>query len=156
VAVSTGSEASTSGGQFGIDADGNGTLVAVGAPYESNTPDGGVYLFEKDSGGPDSWGEALLLVPSDSATHGFGYSVDLDGDTLVVGTWPSLGVREAFAYRLDQGSWSELLRFTPVEGVDPDSFGNRVGISVRTVAIGAESADDTVSSQGAVYIFELP
>ena len=65
------------------------TLTVVGAPLAdtANGADEGVaYLYYRNSGGADAWGEVAKLTPSDGAVEDyFGWSVAVSGDTVVVG-----------------------------------------------------------------------
>ncbi len=66
----------------------SGDTVIVGAYLDSDGgPDAGAaYVFQRDQGGVDNWGEVKKLTASDAqATDWFGISVAVSGDTAVVG-----------------------------------------------------------------------
>jgi hypothetical protein len=73
------------GDSFGWAVAISGDTVAVGSP--GHEPEGAVYVFERDLGGPDAWGLAEKLLPPPPWTFGdwFGWAVALEDDTLAVG-----------------------------------------------------------------------
>jgi hypothetical protein len=68
----------------------SGGTVVVGAhqdypPAESSS--GSAYIFGRDQGGADAWGQVAKLTASDGASGDeFGISVSISGDTVVVGS----------------------------------------------------------------------
>ena len=56
------------GSQFGQTVAIDGDRVAVGAIYENhaNNYAGSVYVFERDTGGPDSWGQVVEFIAADT------------------------------------------------------------------------------------------
>jgi hypothetical protein len=94
---------------------------------------------------------------------GFGESVAITGDTLVVGAsnWSSQsGKGEVFVYRHLGGEWVEQTRLLASDRDDgfqyDQNFGKSVSIYGDTIAVGAPKADDRQAGDnvGAVYIFE--
>ncbi len=73
---------------FGISVAVSGDTVVVGSYLEDaggNTA-GAAYVFQRDQGGADNWGEVTKLTASDAqAGDQFGESVAVSGDTAVVG-----------------------------------------------------------------------
>ena len=75
---------------FGNDVSICGDVAMVGArrvdtPFSS--VGGSVYVFNKDAGGVNQWGETAKLTASNS--RNLGTSVDLDGTTAVFGAFQS-------------------------------------------------------------------
>ena len=86
--------------QFGYSIAKQGDLIVIGAPYQdvNNIDEGVVYLFHP------STGEMVPLTipadqrqPNDRHVH-FGYSVDIDGDYILVGTNNPYAASEDRAY----------------------------------------------------------
>jgi len=82
------------GDYFGSSVAIFGDTVAVGAYFEDGgtgnpTPNAGaVYLFARNQGSTDNWGETRILHASDRQSQDmFGYSVAISGDTVAVGAW---------------------------------------------------------------------
>ncbi|MCP4378446.1 MAG: hypothetical protein GY794_20015, partial [bacterium] len=91
----------------------------------------------------------------DSGDH-FGSSVDIDGDTMVVGAneddEPSKsGCGAAYVFRNTGGGWKQIARLTASDADTDDSFGHSVGISGDYIVVGAYHND---SAEGAAYVFK--
>lgn len=62
-----------------------GDTLVVGAPG-TNAGQGKAYVFERNAGGPDGWGETRQLLPGDGPGNAdFGSAAALDGESIVVG-----------------------------------------------------------------------
>ena len=56
------------------------------ADVGGNADQGAAYVFYRDQGGADAWGQVAKLTAADGAVEDvFGYSVSVSGDTAVVG-----------------------------------------------------------------------
>jgi len=149
---------------FGTSAATNGTLVVVGSAWDdgSGTNRGAAYLFAKDQGGVDNWGEIKKLVASD--THDsdlFGYDVAVYGNYIVVGAgWSNGGGTErgqAYLFAKDEGgadNWGEAQRLRASDGSNKDWFGFSVAIDGSYIVVGATGEDGEGSERGATYIFK--
>jgi hypothetical protein len=155
------------GDHFGEAVYFSGDTIAVGAPYEDSGvtySQGAVYIFDRNQGGPNNWGEITKILASDGFNEDyFGAAVSIDGDTLVVGAH-----RDDIGGQVDQGSayifernqggsdnWGEVTKLTTLDGLGNDLFGNSVSICNDTVAIGVHGDDiGTEMNQGSVCIFE--
>ncbi len=131
---------------------------------------GSVYLFERDAGGPDQWGEVLKITASDVAhVSAFGV-VALSGDRLLVGSPgalddvcftepPPVVCAPGAAYLFERnaggaGHWGEVAHLQPDDierlsqlGYGPVLDGNRGFI--------AAPSDRSGPGQGAVYTFSF-
>ena len=144
--------------RFGNSVAISGDTVVVGAyrdDYNSSSS-GSAYIFERDKGGNDNWGEAKKLLASDGRPRdNFGRSVSISGSTLVIG---ARGIyysyESAYIFERDQGgtnNWGEVKKLLTKPN---NGFGYSVAISGSTVVIGADDDDDNGDSSGSVYIFE--
>jgi len=73
---------------FGISVSISGDTVVVGAFYDDDkgTNSGSAYIFKRDQGGANQWGQVKKITASDGAAGDyFGWSVSISDDTLVVG-----------------------------------------------------------------------
>lgn len=119
----------------------SGNTLAIGAPSES-TPagnTGSVYVFVNSNG---QWTQQQRIMPADSLVAGFGLSVSLQNDNLLVGapftTWPNVfQPGAAFLFSRQSGAWNQAVRFDPVDVVAAGLFGEFVSLDAKTVAIGA-------------------
>ena len=74
-----------------------------------------MFVFERNHGGPDRWGEVAELEPEDvSRNDYFGSSVAIDGDVVVVGSGSSNTIRAHFFERKhdDPLNWTQAAEFT--------------------------------------------
>lgn len=146
------------GNDFGVPAlQGPTLLVGAGGDDEgAGFGSGAVFVYERDTDLSSGWRFLQKLIASDAAAGSFlGFSVDLDGDTLVAGA-PSddqLFTNAGAAYVFERGPdglWSEQVKLISSQPGFEDNFGWSVAIEGDTIAVGAPS--DPIG-QGAVYIF---
>lgn len=149
------------GTSFGSSLSIHSNYLAVGANAEGTFGEGLVYIFEKAGTWPLT--ETQKLTPTGGVlSDGFGTSVSLSGNYLIVGAPQSTGSNgKAYIFRRQSsGNWNEETIITAPDGVPLDKFGTSVSLTTNngivTVAIGApERTEFTVADSGAVYIYEL-
>jgi len=101
----------------------------------------------------DDFSERVKMAASDAAAGDkFGYSVAIDGDTVVIGA-PYAGTGGA-VYVLRASDGAELAKLTASDAAAGDLFGSSVAIDGSTIVVGAPSDDDGGSNSGSVYVFE--
>ena len=89
----------------------------------------------------------------------FGVSVDMDGDTLVVGAFQGnhgspLDPGAAYVYVRNGTSWVPQQKLFASDGEDFDEFGFSVAISADTIVVGAPGEVNTgANDKGAIYVF---
>jgi hypothetical protein len=135
--------------------------IIVGAPFDDDDGDGSgsAYIFTRNQGGPDYWNQVVKLKASDAAAgDNFGYSVDIDGDTVVVGAREDDTSRGS-AYVFERNTagmdmWGQVQKLTSDDRAELDFFGNSVAIDGDLIVVGASGDDDGGSSAGSAYIFE--
>ena len=130
----------------------------MGAPTEDGTGTnlGAVYVLESNSG---SWSEAQKLTASDAEDGDvFGFSVDIDGDFMVVGSRLEDGAGTdrgaAYVFEKQSGVWTQVQKITASDAEDNDQFGYSVAIDGDFIMVGAPTEDGTETSMGATYVFE--
>ena len=145
---------------FGIGVEIDGDTVVVGALLK-NTEDGrdagAAYVFERNLGGPDNWGEVARLVASDGAYNDrFGRSLDISGDTIVVGSSladsPGANAGALYVYERDAGgydAWGEVAKLVASNAQPGDNMGFGVAIDGNTLVAGAYLA-----GSGKAYVFQ--
>jgi hypothetical protein len=140
------------GDDFGSSVSINADTVVVGA-WVKNSNTGAAYIFERNQGGAENWGQVQKLTASDAAANDyFGYSVAINADTVVVGAY-SKGAAYIFERNQDGAEhWGQVQKLTSSDGIGGDQFGVSVAINIDTVAVGAIHGNR--GSSGAVYIFE--
>ena len=133
-----------------------------------NTTDSALHIYDgewkkvtqSDFPGPD-WtvaAQQAKLVASDAqASDAFGWSVDIDGDTLVVGAWyedaGGSNAGAAYVFTRSGTSWSQQAKLVASDAQASDEFGNSIAISGDTVVVGAYIEDTGATSAGAAYVF---
>lgn len=147
--------------EFGSQVALSGDTIVVGA-----YPDEIAYVFVKPATG---WQGVLTenaqLVRSKAAWGDFfAYTIDMDGDTIVVGAfqeyWKGQWNRgAAYVFVKPAGGWQGVLtqntRLVASDSHAGDEFGLHLAVSGDTLAIGARLADlDAQADRGAVYMFE--
>jgi hypothetical protein len=179
---------------FGFSVALSGDTAVVGAPNEDSNATGfggnqgsnsamdagAVYVFVRENG---LWHQQAYLKASNTNTEDdFGFSVDIEGDRLIVGapdesssssmingneadnTFASAGAVYVFT-RDDEGLWSQEAYLKASNTGPGDQFGYSVRLSGNTVVVGAPFEDSNASgvdgdggnnlssSAGAAYVF---
>ena len=137
---SDGGEFDMFGGSAAIDGD----TIVIGAAHSPglvfapskhvNTQGlGKVYVYARSG---TSWSMQAEILPDDGmVADGFGSTVALGGDTLLIGapgpnriTGPSDAIGVAFVYARAGTSWSLQAKLQPSDGAADDRFGSRVAL----------------------------
>jgi uncharacterized protein (DUF2345 family) len=139
---------------FGMSVAVSGDAIVVGA-FMDDSVKGAAYVFARNQGGADLWGQVKKLTASDGeAQDHFGDSVAISGDTVVVGATGNDGHRgAAYVFARNQSGadrWGQVQKLTASDGVDFDHFGVVVAIGGDTVVVGAGDVD---FYRGAAYVF---
>ncbi|MDP9068261.1 MAG: FG-GAP repeat protein [Actinomycetota bacterium] len=147
--------------RFGIGVAVSGDTALVGAPAE-DAQQGAAYVYARVGG---AWIEQAKLVASDRlASHKFGYSVALSGDTAVIGSSTAAAAASpvhshptpgsAYVFERVGETWIEQAKLTAPDGAYGDDFGSSVAVSGDTVVVGARAIDVGLNpDQGAAYVF---
>ena len=95
--------------------------------------------------------EAKLIAALDGASGDlFGWSVSVDGDTVVIGAADDDGKGSAYVFIRSGSTWMQQAKLTASDGAAGDLFGWPVSVYDNTAVIGA-SGDD--SQKGSAYVF---
>ncbi len=154
--------------EFGVSVGISGDTVIVGSNRNDDAGEdsGSAYMFERNQGGADNWGETKKLTASNAAAGDeFGIAVAVSGDTAVVAAYRShaAGADSGSAYRFGRnqggsGNWGESNTLAPSDLAAGDEFGRSVAISGDTAIVGARFEDggpgNPLSQAGAAYIFD--
>lgn len=131
------------------------TLV-VGAPDEKGG-EGAAYVYSRSSG---AWIQDTKLTGDRSGNADFfGATVDVSGDTIVIGAWaddsaaPAGGAVYVFE-RSKNRSWSLEATLTADDAGETDNLGWSLDLHGDTIIAGAAGHDAPITNAGAVYVFE--
>lgn len=161
----------TSDGQQGdacsYDVAIEGDTAVILCPYHdvNGTPNqGAAYVFERNEGGTNNWGESAILTASDGASQDvLGASVIIQGDTIVIGgDWVDVNGNTdqgaVYIFERDTNSsngWSETAKLTASDGLANDLFGWDIAMIDDRIIVGAPRADISGNTdQGAAYVYE--
>ena len=141
---------------FGIRASIAGDTIVIGAPLH-NSRTGAAYVFTRSG---TTWSQQAKLTASDAADDDyFGHSVNISGDTVVVGAYREdaggSNAGAAYVFTRSGTSWSQQAKLTASDPASNDYFGRTaIGISGDTVAVGASLKPYSgLVVKGAAYIF---
>ena len=139
-----------------------GTTAVVCAP-DHNVDRGACYVFEKDAGGLNMWGEVTELNANDGDDDDyFGEAVAIFGSIIVVGApdaWIDGNEEQGAVYLFGRnvggaGNWGQFKKLTASDGDAYDYFGESVAINGATVVVGASDAwIGGYEDAGAAYVF---
>jgi len=150
------------GDRFGWTFDITGDTVAVGARWDDHSGGfdaGSVYIFERNEGGPNNWGQVRKITASDPGSSDlFGVSLALQGNTLAIGAegQDKNGNQTGLVYLLDRDAggfdnWGEVKFLSPRVAVVNDRFGADVAMADDLLAV---SAPQNSTVPGVVYLFK--
>ncbi len=132
--------------EFGFASAADGALLAVTAPGDTDTS-GAVHVF--DCASLPCSAPVRLTAPEPDEGSRFGYSVDVSGNTLVVGQ-PMRGRGVVFVFVRTGGVWSLQSELTAFDGASNDRFGAAVSVSGDRLIVGAPHANHR---QGVAYVY---
>ena len=145
------------GDRFGTSVSvGGDTVVVVAYRDDDNGADSGsAYVFVRPSDGEWTTAtETAKLTASDGAADDeFGWSVSVDGDTMVVGAPLDDGSGSnsgsAYVFVKPSTGWAtttETAKLTASDGAEGDRFGTSVSVGGDTIAVGAYGDDNFTGS----------
>jgi hypothetical protein len=154
------------GSYFGEAVSISGNYIVVGA-YSKNeygfANAGAVYIFHKDEGGVDNWGEFKKITANDPETSAyFGYSVSISGKYIIVGSnqkneFPGDNNEgAAYIFYKDDGgvdNWGEFKKIIAGDPEEAAEFGYSVSICGDDISIGARYKNEPANDEGAAYVF---
>ena len=141
------------GDQFGFSVSLDGDTAVISAATGN-----AAYVFERNQGGPNAWGESHKIVAANPLPELFGYSVKVDGDRVLVGapgaddTVPNQGAVYLFERDLGgAGNWGQSTRLLTADGSQGDMFGSAVSLDGDAALVAAASDDGAAPDAGSVY-----
>lgn len=146
--------------------DGNTFLVGLPGSDQGGSGTGSVAVYEIVAGSPQF--VQTLVIPAEFTSTGFGSSIGIAGDTVVVGSEspntklnkaPANAVAAAIFERLANGGFSFKQPLRPSGGSSTGAFGSSVSASEGMIVVGAPEDDEDETpdeGSGAVYVFRKP
>lgn len=153
---------------FGISVSIDNEYVVVGARWEdtNGSNSGAAYIFNKDQGGIDNWGQVQKILASDGESGDiFGFALNISGDYILIGARDEdefgSDAGATYVFKNDGGTWSQLQKITASDASSSDEYGYGVAINGGNAIIGATKEDEnengssTITDAGSVYMLIL-
>lgn len=142
-------------GYFGdaVALDGDTALVGAGRDDDSS---GSAYVFTRSG---TTWSQQAKLIASDAAANDrFGQSVDVHGDTAVVGAFfdDDAGSSSGSAYVFSRNgfTWHEQAKLTAADAAGGEHFGYAVALAGDATVVGARfDSPPGEAGIGSAYLF---
>jgi len=147
------------GDQFGSSVAIDGDVIVIGTPDDEDQGNwsGSAYVFE--AGHDGTWSQVAKLLASDGHPFsGFGYSVAVSGEIVLVGAADAHANEQhsgaVYVFERDGNrQWSEVAKLIADDGATSDAFGVWVAFDGDTAVFGASGNDDQGNQAGAAYVF---
>jgi hypothetical protein len=147
------------GQRFGDLVAAAGDWLVVGVPDDDEiaVQSGAAYTFGRTAGG---FVQTQKLKALDAEYgDGFGCSVAIDGDTLVVGAYIEdpggiIAAGSAYVFELTGGMWLQTAKLVAGPPMANATFGWSVAIEGDRILVGAQGEHAVAVSSGAAYVFE--
>ncbi len=137
----------------------SGDTVVAGHPYASTPSSGSVgaaYVYCRDHA---AWPRTATLRPGDGVNQeAFGWSLDMSGDSVIVGAredpgWPNMA-GSAYVFSGGGATWTQQCKLVKPDRGPYDWFGASVGISGNTALVGAPGSASTITTAaGTAWVF---
>ena len=138
-----------------VSIDGDTVVVGANGEDTGGATAGAAYVFTRSG---TTWTQQQKIQASDAqANTNFGYSVAIDGDTVIIGAQleDTGGINAGAAYIFTRSgtTWTQQAKIISSDLQAGDEFGISVSISGDTIVVGAWFEDTGGSNAGAAYIF---
>jgi hypothetical protein len=152
------------GDNFGFSVSVSGDYAIIGAFYDADSGlhTGSAYVFYRNQGGTDTWGQVTKLLASNGAAGDvFGCSVSISGDYAIIGAEGDdynndvANSGAAYVFYRNQGgndTWGQVTKVTAGDYAIGDTFGRSVSISGDYAIAGAHRDADNGSGSGSAYV----
>lgn len=141
------------GSQFGIEVAVSGDTLVAGA--STDPPGGSAYVFTRNG---EQWTQQAKLTADDTeASDGFGQSVAISGDTVVVGAIfdddSGFASGSAYVFTRSSGTWAQQAKVLASDGTELDRFGRSVALANDVMVVGAWGDSELGPLAGSAYVF---
>lgn len=140
--------------RYGHSVSIEGDRAVVGAYTDSTVAlqTGAAYVVEYIDG---IWRQRAILVASDAATDDqFGQSVDISGDTIVVGAPRAGAPGTAYVFRFMNNAWVQIAALSNSDAQQSDEFGRSVSISGDHILVGASRNDAVPPNDETAHVYQ--
>jgi hypothetical protein len=144
---------------YSVAVDSNSNTIAITATLDdsSGSNEGAIYVFTRSD---STWSQQAKLTRSPASSNGYvGYSIDLEGDTIIVGApledSSATDAGSAYIFTRSDSIWSQSINISNPRPAAGDQFGHSVAISGNRAIIGAPKDGAPVNS-GTAFIYVVP
>ena len=150
---------------FGYSVSISGDNIVAGAYNDVDSiHSGSAYVFIKPTAGWKDTTETAKLLPGDPTSQKrFGFAVDVSDDDIVIGAYfdGDLGTKSGSAYVFTKPltGWTSMTHTAKLLASDGGSefyFGTSVGISGKTIVVGAKEDNENGYRSGSAYVYTKP
>ena len=136
--------------------DGGTALIGVPSDSDIGVGAGAAYVFKTVDG---VWRQQQKLLASDGGANGaFGYAVDVQGSTALVGAYwgdaNGFGPGSAYVFTEGGGAWTQQQKLVASDGTPGDNFGLSVALDGNKIVIASYGDDDNGTDSGSAYVYE--
>lgn len=137
----------------------SGDTAVIGTLLDDNAGGsnaGSAYVFVRAG---TAWAQQAKLTAVDAAANDwFGNSVDVSGNTVVVGAIyddnpGGIDAGSAYVFVREGTTWTQQVKLTASDATADDNFGIAAAISDNTVLVGAHANDSAGGNAGSAYVF---
>ncbi|HNO79021.1 MAG TPA: FG-GAP repeat protein [Phycisphaerae bacterium] len=155
------SDDASAGDEFGLSVSIRENTIAVGAHHDdvacAACNSGSAYVFVNTGG---VWSQEDKLIPPDAAADDeFGYTIAVNGDTVIVGARldddPSADSGSAYVFARSGGAWTLYEKISGNDTGGTDTFGQSVALDGDRAIVGAVGDNVGFPISGSAYIFDL-
>ncbi len=147
--------------EFGTAVDIDGDLIVVGAPRAGGVGAnnaGAAYVYSRNQGGSNMWGEVAILALANPVTGDrLGTDVAITGTTVLAGAPQRDNTNtdsgSVFVFDDNAGMWSLTTEIVNPADAAGDNFGKSVAVSGMTAVVGAPGHNETGAGSGVAYLF---
>jgi hypothetical protein len=151
------------GDHFGWDVAIDSEYIVVGAFADDigTINSGSAYIYYRNEGGTDNWGEVKKITAGDSDLGDqFGRAVAISGIDIIIGAWndDEAGSNSGASYIFNKdyggvGTWGNVVKLTASDAVGAEYFGWDVSIDGNYAVVSAPGDSDQGSYTGSAYVF---
>ncbi len=134
----------------------------MGAYAKYSGRPGAAHIFQYDGNSGEWHEQAKLTPPAGQGEDYFGWSVAIDGNVALIGSYgdDDLGEESGSAYYymydVGQSTWGLHSKLIPSDGEAGEVFGFAVAIQGGLGVVGAREDDDLGPKVGSAYVYDLP
>jgi len=152
--------------EFGnaVSISGNTIVVGSSKDDDNGSKSGSAYVFVKPSTGWSDMTETAKLLPSDGAKdYQFGYSVDIDGDEIVVGKFYDEYYSSAdniYVYSMPQSGWADMTETAKLTCSEEEQYHYHpnfgIKVKIHNGIIISSATREQQGEKGTVFLYEKP